>query len=137
MAAQVPELIDFPRQDVYEPSDDTFLFLDALQDECSDIAARLVDDSIVVELGCGSGAIMTYLGKTLRDEHGCEPLLYGIDVNPCAVGTARKTAAFHGLTRAEFVQSNLFQSFLLEKKIDVLLFNPPYVPTDSEEVGST
>ena len=47
--AVVPDLIEKHR-DVYEPSDDTFLFLDALQDELEFIQ-QIVQPSMVVELG--------------------------------------------------------------------------------------
>ena len=47
--AQVPEFIEKHR-DVYEPSDDTFLFLDALQDELEYLRS-IVSPEVIVEIG--------------------------------------------------------------------------------------
>lgn len=50
--AKVPE-IDMPYDcDVYEPAEDTFLFLDALQDELPFLTA--LDPAICLEIGCVS-----------------------------------------------------------------------------------
>lgn len=34
----------------------------------------------------------------------------------------------------EFVRTEFLNSLGLENSVDVLIFNPPYVPTDDEEV---
>lgn len=52
--APMPE-IDMPYDcDVYEPAEDTFLFLDALQDELPFLAA--LDPTICLEIGCVNGS---------------------------------------------------------------------------------
>ena len=48
---------------VYEPSDDTFLLLDALEADRERLAASA--PAICVEIGCGSGVVITSLSKLL------------------------------------------------------------------------
>ena len=64
-----PSLVHFHYtdfHDVYEPADDTFLFLDALRSDFTPfLAPRL--PRVCLELGCGSGTLVTYLAMLLRD----------------------------------------------------------------------
>ena len=53
--------VDFAR--VYEPSDDTFLLVDALTADAA--ALRAVRPAVCVEVGSGSGAVVTHLGRLL------------------------------------------------------------------------
>ena len=50
----------------YEPDQDSFLFLDALEKEYSFIRAS--HPSFIVEIGPGSGIISTFLSKLIRIE---------------------------------------------------------------------
>ena len=48
--AEMPELMELYPNDVYPPSDDTFLFLDALQDELLWLNTK-IRPNLVVEIG--------------------------------------------------------------------------------------
>jgi hypothetical protein len=58
-----------------------------------------------------------------------------------AIRIAKATAETNGISTEHFqaVQCDLASNLLdqLEGKVDVLIFNPPYVPTPDEEVGSS
>ena len=62
------------------------------------------------------------------------------DINSDAIRIARTTAEVNGIPADEFRlhQSDLASDLLkkMENKAYVLIFNPPYMPTPEEEVGS-
>lgn len=118
---------------VYEPAEDTYLLCDALLCDLEDILSRR--PQIILEVGCGSGCVITYLSTLLAQSKVVYRAL-ATDINPIALETTRQTA------EANQVSIELFQTDLLTAVehthaglIDVMLFNPPYVPTPSEEIG--
>ena len=94
---------------VYQPEADTFLLLEAAQDE-----ARAGDR--VLEIGTGSGRIACALLRT------CD--VVATDINPHAAFCARNP----GL---DVVRCDLFSG--IRGRFDLVLFNPPYLPTLAEE----
>jgi methylase of polypeptide subunit release factors len=57
----------------------------------------------------------------------------GIDINPSACAVARRTAAQNGQD-LDIIRSDLLTSLKrVYGKVDILLFNPPYVPTGELE----
>jgi release factor glutamine methyltransferase len=98
-------------QEVYEPSDDTYLLLDAIQydlsatmlpndDDENDNSARLRDTSntttattipICLEIGCGSGVVSVYFRSLwLQQQRRCL-LSYVTDINPKALQITYRT----------------------------------------------
>lgn len=122
---------------VYEPSDDTFLMLDALAYEFSGKPDRLSRISNVLEIGCGTGVSTIFLGILLKAS-GIEANLYVTDINKDAIRIAKETANRNGIADSNFIAAlgDLATPFLpeMEGKIDVIIFNPPYVPTPQDEV---
>ena len=124
--------------EVYEPSDDTFLLIDGLQLALNE--SEISKDSVhtTLELGCGTGVPTVFLAKQLMldgDASSCVHLV--TDVNPRALQVARATATANGISALEAVECDLASALLPRWKhaVDVLLFNPPYVPTPDDEVG--
>ncbi|OQR85007.1 hypothetical protein ACHHYP_12471 [Achlya hypogyna] len=120
--------------DVYEPAEDTYLFLDALQDDTPFLAS--LDPAVVLELGPGSGVVGVYTMTQLAAV-GARALLLAVDINAEATACTKETARLNGVHNIEIVRMDLLTQLQLRRQVDVLLFNPPYVPTPSEEVGST
>jgi release factor glutamine methyltransferase len=83
---------------------------------------------VALDVGTGSGA----LAVTLAAERPRWRLLAS-DVSPEALAVARVNAAAHGVSgRVRLVQGDLLQPFLLSaggEPIDVLVSNPPYIPS--------
>uniref|UniRef100_A0A8C1HKW8 Methyltransferase HEMK2 n=1 Tax=Cyprinus carpio carpio TaxID=630221 RepID=A0A8C1HKW8_CYPCA len=117
--------------DVYEPAEDSFLLMDALEKDADQLKGSR--PSVCLEVGSGSGVISAFLASVV----GPEALYLCTDVNPAAAHCTLQTAHCNDL-QLQPVITDLVQCFLprLNGKVDVLLFNPPYVITPSEEVGS-
>ena len=129
-AAKLPDLNHLASADyarVYEPSDDTFLLVDALSADAPELL--LQRPGLCVEIGSGSGCVITHLGSLLP--RGSTALL-ATDVNPAAAAATFAT----GLANSQCVDVSLMNLLtgLRPGLIDVLIFNPPYVPTSTEEL---
>ncbi|KAI1428327.1 methyltransferase domain-containing protein [Xylaria sp. FL1777] len=133
---------------VYEPAEDSFLFLDTLSSasEISFLQARFQASSpsspptqqpLVVEIGPGSGVVIAFVAAHASTLFGTRHILTGaVDMNAhaCAATTEtvrRAVSANPATAAAAFlgaVQGDLAAP-LRDHSVDVLVFNPPYVPT--------
>lgn len=117
-------LAQFP--DVYEPSEDTFLLLDALE---KDIPYLLkLKPQLAVEIGSGSGVVITAISQILKST--CA--YFSTDINLQACACTKSTAINNGVT-IECLNMDLLRCFK-NHLFDLIIFNPPYVVTDLEEI---
>ena len=80
----------------------------------------------VVDVGTGSGCILLSLAKEFTGEAS----FLGIDISPAAVALAGENAARCGLSdRVRFAVADGLDDFDEPETIDVLVSNPPYIPT--------
>lgn len=89
-------------------------------------AARIArPGAVVVDLCCGSGAVGTAVAAAVR---GIE--LHAADVDPAAVRCARRNI---GPPAGEVHEGDLYSALpdTLRGRVDVLVANAPYVPTDA------
>ncbi|KAL1853264.1 S-adenosylmethionine-dependent methyltransferase [Diaporthe australafricana] len=134
---------------VYEPAEDSFLLLDTLSSpsETAFLQQRFGPASpdnhnqrpppLVVEVGTGSGVVLGFINAHALPIFGTRGVLtLGVDVNAfaCAAtaATAARAAADSPDTHGRFlgaVRGDLLAP-LRAGCADVLVFNPPYVPTD-------
>ncbi|CAB4276870.1 unnamed protein product [Prunus armeniaca] len=116
--------------EVYEPCDDSFALVDALLADRKNLLEH--QPTLCLELGCGSGYVITSLALIV----GQEAHYIATDINPHAVRVTRETLEAHGV-HAELITTNIASG--LEKRlaglVDVIVVNPPYVPTPEDEVG--
>ena len=118
-------------QDVYDPVEDTYALSDAIQADRG-LLNDTVKPKICVEVGSGSGYISAVLSHVL----GGRALVLSTDVNTRA---AQITAATMGANGAGGASGSVVCDLVgplaerLRGSVDVLVFNPPYVPTDEEE----
>lgn len=102
-------------KDVYEPSDDTFLILDNL-------AVKNGDKVLDVCTGTGILAITA-------SEKASE-VIAG-DISPQAIECAKHNMNINDIKNMKIVESDLFEN--INTKFDLILFNPPYLPSDPDE----
>lgn len=112
---------------VYEPAEDSFLMLDALEQELTEI--RNSKPAICLEIGSGSGILSTGLASVLK-----ECCFLATDVNAKACQASERTAKANQTT-VQVVRTNCVSGLetRLRSKVDILLCNPPYVCTSEEE----
>lgn len=134
-----PDISHLKRSDyekIYEPDSDSFLLLDALELRYETIVERKA--SIVVEFGPGSGLATAFLGKYFSSR----PIYFlDIEINRFACETTIRTFRQNGLNEKhslDLVQSDLALCLIdrLESKVDLLIFNPPYVPSETSNVAT-
>ncbi|CAM4419083.1 methyltransferase HEMK2 [Caretta caretta] len=120
-----------PFSEVYEPAEDTYLLLDALEQDAAQIRDAGVEISL--EVGSGSGVVSAFLASIV----GPSALYICTDINPIAAFCTLETAVLNKV-HIHPVITDLVTGLLprLSGKVDLLLFNPPYVVTPSEEVQS-
>ncbi|XP_071388416.1 methyltransferase N6AMT1 isoform X1 [Centroberyx affinis] len=118
-------------RDVYDPAEDSFLLIDALEQDADKL--QQMSPSVCVEVGSGSGVVSAFLASVV----GSSALYVCTDVNPAAAQCTATTASCNSASLQPVI-TDLVECLLprLCGKVDVLLFNPPYVVTPSEEVGS-
>ncbi|KAL0870041.1 hypothetical protein ABMA27_006211 [Loxostege sticticalis] len=111
---------------VYEPAEDSFLLIDALEKDLQYLKAR--NPTFCLEVGSGSGVVITAFGMAFPGT-----FCMSTDINYKACVMSQSTAN-HNKVSLDAVNMNLIDSFT-DNIFDVILFNPPYVVTESEECG--
>ncbi|KAL8679920.1 MAG: hypothetical protein Q9186_003834 [Xanthomendoza sp. 1 TL-2023] len=137
---------------VYEPAEDSFLLLDTLSStaETSFLKQRFSPGSrlanndklspppLVVEVGTGSGIVLAFLTAQAHSLFGRSDILtLGVDINKHACKASIQTVeeACQDVLRGTNSYSLLtsvngdLTSAIRPGSVDVLVFNPPYVPT--------
>jgi len=99
---------------VYEPAEDTFLLISALE--------KLdLKNKNILEIGTGSGIISLFAARLAKS-------VVAVDINPEAISCAKENAAQNKIGNIEFKESDLFKN--IDEKFDIIVFNPPYLPDE-------
>jgi release factor glutamine methyltransferase len=134
-------------ENIYEPSDDTYLLLDALQYEVQQLQQQKEELPLIcLEIGCGTGVVSAALSVYLRQQQrrlsssqqrseslttttpasDTVAVSLATDVNPHAVTSAQRLGV-------EAILCDLGAA-IRPGIVDLLIFNPPYVVTPDDEV---
>jgi len=122
---------------VYEPAEDSFILLDALEIELKQI--RQLNPTFALEIGPGSGIISAALANLTVNENSPQKLSYvfSCDINISACVATNRTAYHNNVSgNLDVICCNLLESLKhrLFENIDLVVCNPPYVPTSDEEL---
>lgn len=106
-------------RDTLDPRPDSETLVETALGELADRNAPLS----VLDLGAGTGCLLLALLSELPAARGI-----GVDIDPAAVRVARGNAARLGLAgRAEFAAGDWGRA--LDGRFDLIVANPPYIPT--------
>ena len=106
--------------EVYEPAEDTFQLLEAIKVKKCDS---------VLEIGTGCGIVALECSR-----RGANVVC--TDINPHAIEITKHNYLKNKLLlngKIDVRQGDLFSVIKPNEKFDVIVFNPPYLPTDSAE----
>ncbi|KAK7676042.1 hypothetical protein QCA50_021011 [Cerrena zonata] len=122
--------IDYDK--VYEPAEDSFLLLDCFEQEYQSIQQRFTGRvPVVTEIGTGSGIVTCFIKQNILPHS----IFFATDINPTSCSTAAETIKLNDTHETHpftftAMQMNL-TSAVRSNKIDLLVFNPPYVPAEN------
>lgn len=130
---------------IYEPAEDSYLLLDTLSSasEKAFLTSHFPTSTpspLVLEVGVGSGVVLAFVAANASALFGrSDIVVLGTDINPLAAKAANQTVATaiaessssprNGSKSLTMCVSDL-TSVLRSNEADVLIFNPPYVPTE-------
>jgi release factor glutamine methyltransferase len=112
------ELIIQTHKEVYEPAEDSYLLSENLETRKNDL---------VLDIGTGTGI------QALTAARNAKKVL-AVDINPHALETAKKNAELNKINNIEFRISNLFEKIKPKEKFDLIIFNPPYIPSHEKDL---
>ena len=127
---------------IYEPREDSYLLLDVLKHQYGNPASpgfARHTPSRVVEVGCRSGIISVGLGMLLSAQLPSVEITM-TDINSHAISASKQTVANNQTTLSSSTQFTFELADITAAtppptpSTDIIIFNPPYVPTPTEEV---
>jgi len=130
-----PDLSHLTKEDykrVYEPAEDTFVLLDALEADAD--AIRDLAPKICLEIGSGTGIVSTFLAQIVGASNA---FFICTDINPHAATCTARTGSQNKIPIEPLV-ATLARPLTsrLGHAVDILVFNPPYVPTSDDEADA-
>jgi release factor glutamine methyltransferase len=105
-------------EDVLIPRQDTELLVEEV--------LKVSDGKNVLDMCCGSGCIIISLAKLGKPKKAT-----GADISEKALAVAKKNAVKNE-TDIDFIKSDLFNG--VEESYDIIVSNPPYIPTSDIEM---
>ncbi len=100
-------------EQVYEPGEDSCLL--------ADTALELIRDGMcILEIGTGTGFVSAVIEANKNIE------LIATDINPFAA----RCASSNGIN---IIRTDMFKGIKSNNQFDIIIFNPPYLPTSDDE----
>ncbi len=109
--------------EIYLPAEDTYLLLETIKQKIDS------KKNNCLEIGFGNGIISLELYDKCKQ-------LTCVDINPKAIKYLEQIKKKYDLKNMKIIKSNLFEK-INKQKFDLIIFNPPYVPSEQIEDIST
>jgi release factor glutamine methyltransferase len=117
----------FVNEHVLVPRPATEELIEKSLDYIRSLRTKLGRPLVIADIGTGSGCIAITLA--LETESRTLQKIYATDISPAALSVARQNALHYNVTdRIEFLQGDMLEP-LKDKQIDLIVSNPPYVPS--------
>jgi release factor glutamine methyltransferase len=110
----------YVNKNVLTPRPDSETFIDAMLDNYKDMNEKLN----ILDLGTGSGCLLLTLLDLYKNANGI-----GVDISEEALQVAKING--NGIKNVKFVKGNWNDD--IEEKFDIVISNPPYIPTKEIE----
>jgi release factor glutamine methyltransferase len=128
-------LIECKYEEVYDPSDDSFLIIDYFKNSINESyfdGIKLSEIENILDLGTGTGIIAIFLQMIKSQIHTFIPQIFASDILDESIECAKKNQKLNNIgEQITFIQSDLFKSFPdhLKSSFNIIIFNPPYLPS--------
>ncbi|MFX1314391.1 MAG: HemK2/MTQ2 family protein methyltransferase [Promethearchaeota archaeon] len=122
-------------ENVYYPSDDTFLLIDYFKQNVNENyfdGIKVNQIKNILDLGTGTGIIAIFFQLIKQKISNFNPKIYASDILEEALICAKINEKLNSIeNEIIFLKSDLFESFPMSLKntFDVVIFNPPYLPS--------
>jgi release factor glutamine methyltransferase len=112
-------------RDVLVPRPETELLAEQACLLLTELASSTAPEPMALDFGTGSGCVVAALA------HKCPAARFmAVDVSAQALKVARENASRHGLAeRIQFVQGSGFEALPAGMHFDLIVSNPPYIPS--------
>lgn len=109
-------------ESVLDPRPDSETLIELV---CETFGNNLNQQKKILELGVGSGCLIITLLNIFKNFQGI-----GVDISNDALKIAKENLIkFNLANRLELLNSNMFQELPNSLKFDIIISNPPYIPT--------
>ena len=116
----------FVKEGVLIPRPDTETLIEIVEEY---ITRRQLNEPEILDLCTGSGAVACALASIFP-----KASIKAVDISPIACEVAEKNAFNLGFKeRIEILQGDLYKALKEERKFDVIVTNPPYIPSEMLE----
>lgn len=113
-------------KDVLDPRPDSESLIEAVLTNFTDKGQKLK----ILELGVGSGCLIITLLRSFKLAVGT-----GVDISDKALAICQKNADNHQVSdRLNLAKSDLFSGINSQEKFDLIISNPPYIPSQDIEI---
>ena len=128
-------LIKYDFENVYSPSDDSYLLINYFKKNLGQThfdGLNLSEIKYILDLGTGTGIIAIFLQLIKNQNPNFKANIVASDILEEAIRCAKENESLNNIkNQIKFIQSDLFKDFPedLHHAFNIIIFNPPYLPS--------